>query len=120
VKILSEEQRLFIDKLKNRIPRGSSLIPAGWTFKQFKNRFYYVCRKHNIKRASCLTVHGLRHTYACRRYIALTSSDPPVLRNQAHHVEDKDKDLKARKRVAEELGHGRITISSTYLGSRRR
>jgi integrase len=119
VKILSEEQRLFIDKLKNRIPRGSSLIPAGWTFKQFKNRFYYICRKCGITRKNMITVHGLRHTYACRRYIALTSSDPPVLMNQAHRVEDKNKDLKARRKVAEELGHGRVSVTSAYLGGRR-
>lgn len=121
VEVVIEDQRAFLETLRRKVPRGSSLIPMNWEFKNFKNRFYYVCRKNGISRKNGLTVHGLRHTYACLRYIDLTSSEPPVLRNQAQLIDgkDKDKDIMARKKIAEELGHGRVSITSAYLGSNR-
>jgi len=119
VKILTEEQRTLLETLKSRIPRGRSLVPAGWTLKQFKNRFYYVCRSCGISRKNMITVHGLRHTYACKRYIELTSSAPPVLQDNPQRIQDKEEDLRAREQIAKELGHGRSSVTSAYLGGRR-
>ncbi len=119
VEIQTDEQMMFLQMLKNRIPRGRSLVPSGWAFKQFKNRFYYVCGKCGIKRKYRITVHGLRHTYACERYMELTSSTPPVLQDRPQRIKDKEKDLEARAIIASELGHGRISVTSAYLGGRR-
>jgi len=118
VTVLTDEQRNLLKILKDKIPPGKSLIPERWSFVQFKNRFYYVVRKCGISRKNKITAHGLRHTYACLKYRKLTSSDPPVLKNEHCGFQDKEKDVKAREKIAKELGHGRIEITSAYLGGR--
>ncbi|GAB4422155.1 MAG: integrase domain-containing protein [Thermodesulfovibrionales bacterium] len=119
VPVLTDEQRNFLKELKDKIAPGRSLLPGSWSFVQFKNRFYYVASKCGISRKNKITVHGLRHTYACLKYRKLTSFDPPVLKNEHCKPEDKEKDMEARGRIARELGHGRIGITSAYLGGRR-
>lgn len=104
VPVLTDEQRNLLKILKDKIPPGKSLIPERWSFVQFKNRFYYVIRKCGISRDNRITAHGLRHTYVCLKYKKLTSSDPPVLKNEHCGSQDKEKDLDARERIAKELG----------------
>ena len=75
--------------------------------------------------------HGERHAYAQARYEALVGAPSPVVagikHGKAHHAflaerlgmtlgQAKAWDLTNRKIIAEELGHGRIGITNTYLG----
>jgi len=75
--------------------------------------------------------HGERHAYAQARYEALVGAPCPVVagikHGKAHHVflaerlgitirQAKACDIENRKIIAEELGHGRIGITNTYLG----
>jgi len=60
-------------------------------------------------------LHDLRAAYPCERYLALTGSPVPVIagRRLASHETDRQ----ARSTVAAELGHGRLDVISTYIGS---
>lgn len=58
-------------------------------------------------------VHDLRAAYACDRYRELTGYDAPILGGKA----PKSLDRRARLIIAEELGHGRIDVTNSYLGA---
>jgi hypothetical protein len=75
--------------------------------------------------------HGERHAYAQARYEALVGAPCPVAagvrHGSAHHRylarmlgvtvgEARQLDRAARSQIAEELGHGRISITNAYLG----
>lgn len=58
-------------------------------------------------------LHDLRSAYACERYQQITSHAAPCLGGQA----PRDLDRTARLQIAEELGHGRTSITNSYLGA---
>lgn len=58
-------------------------------------------------------LHELRAAYACGRYKMLTGYDAPILGGKA----PKSLDRRARLIIAEELGHGRIDVTNSYLGA---
>ena len=64
-------------------------------------------------------LHGLRHTYAQRRYRELTGWEAPInagkLRREMTEVE-KQKNIEARRIISSELGHSRIAITWVYCG----
>lgn len=64
-------------------------------------------QQHGISR-----LHDLRSAYACERYQHLTGYVAPVLGGQAPRGIDRA----ARLQIASELGHGRISITNSYLG----
>lgn len=61
--------------------------------------------------------HDLRAAYACERYRDLTGQEAPVIAGQRQP--DQASDQRARQQIASELGHGRIDVTTEYLGSRR-
>ena len=65
-------------------------------------------QQHGVSR-----LHDLRSAYACERYQQITGYTAPVLGGQA----PRDIDREARLQIANELGHGRISITNSYLGS---
>lgn len=65
-------------------------------------------QQHGVSR-----LHDLRSAYACDRYQQITGYAAPVLGGQA----PREIDRAARQQIAEELGHGRISITNSYLGS---
>lgn len=64
-------------------------------------------QQHGISR-----LHDLRSAYACERYQQITKHAAPVLGGKA----PRDIDRAARSQIASELGHGRISITNSYLG----
>lgn len=62
------------------------------------------------------TPHGLRHEFACDKYLRLTSYQAQV---ESGVPVDAEVDRTARKILAEELGHGRIEVCGAYISSNR-
>lgn len=78
-------------------------------------RFYYLCEKVGItNKALGVTAHGLRHTYAARKYEQFTGMKSPV---DGGGEVGRETDQNARQEVSELLGHSRKTITSSYLGT---
>ena len=93
------------------------MIPLGRDLKQIQQRFYYVMRKIGVSKAQLgITPHGLRHEYANDLYEAESGQKSPV-RGGRPDI-DPDLDDKARRIVAQELGHTRERIVSRYTGAR--
>jgi integrase len=66
-----------------------------------------------------IMIHGLRHEYAVRRFMELTGLPAPVLRQAPLHAYLDRMELvrRAQKQIAVELGHGRASVASAYIGS---
>jgi integrase len=91
-----------------------SLAHPSLTLKQAYHRFYNVLRMCGVTRGGLgVTAHGLRHEYANDLYESVAGVRAP-LRGGA--PADAQTDGEARMRVVHDLGHGRKSISSAYLG----
>lgn len=98
---------------------NGSMIPATFSLKTWKCRFYRVCRRCGISQEAGLVPHGLRHQGANDLYEELTGVASPV-REAAPAEVAAWLDRLARSIVAETLGHSREQITSAYCGKRNR
>ena len=102
-----------------------SMIPSHISFAQYQNRSYKSIA--NVSNG----FHQHRHAYSNQRYYDLTGVNSPVKakvkHGYQHHKYMADQlnisllaakiiDKKARLQIAQELGHGRISITNNYLG----
>lgn len=60
--------------------------------------------------------HELRASYACDRYQQITGHLAPVNGGRCHKI-NRELDLLARLKIAVELGHKRIDITTAYIGA---
>lgn len=104
--------------------RDRSMIPADQTYSQFRAEAYKEIERSGI------TFHGERHHYAQQRYQAIVGASCPVAagvphKEQHQHLgralgitreQARELDHAARMQVANELGHGRICVTNSYLG----
>jgi integrase len=113
IPIRTADQRWVLEQVKNLAGKGS-LIPDERTYIQQVRVYEGELRKAGISRA-----HGLRHTYAQRRYEDLAGWKSP------HAGGPKSKDLTPAQRatdravrlaVSAEMGHAREEITAVYLG----
>lgn len=113
IPIRTADQRWVLEQVKNLAGKGS-LIPEERTYIQQVRVYEGELRKAGISRA-----HGLRHTYAQRRYEDLAGWKSP------HAGGPKSKDLTPDQRatdravrlaVSAEMGHAREEITAVYLG----
>ena len=97
-----------------KLARGGSLIPPKLKYVEQMNRYDYQVSKAGLKNP-----HGLRHAYAQRRYLELSSWKAPAAGGPASKSLTSDQralDKGAREKVSQELGHSREQISAVYLG----
>lgn len=101
-----------------------SMIPAAQTYAAFRGAAYREITSTSIH------FHGERHSYAQERYQVLIGAPCPVVAgvsHRAHHhylsqalqistVEARERDHAARLQIAQEMGHGRIDVTNSYLG----
>jgi hypothetical protein len=96
--------------------QGRNLIPANLTWKQWNSHVHHVWASvrddYGLKK-----IHDLRAAYACERYKLLTGSAAPVIAGRL--CADRSTDRAARQTIAQELGHARIEVVSTYIGGGR-
>jgi hypothetical protein len=97
-----------------------SLIPAELSYAQYRA----ACYRHGI------AFHRERHAYAQARYAVMTGAACPVeaaVPHREHHrylaeqlglsvPAARELDRAVRLQIAEELGHGRIDVTNSYLG----
>ncbi len=90
-----------------------NLIPPELSYEQWRSYAYHHWAQHSRIKG----FHDMRAAYACERYQQLTGHPAPVI-NQTRTA-TKRQDQHARKIIAEELGHNRISVTASYIGSAR-
>ena len=86
------------------------------TWRQWNDRVHHTWAKARDE-FGLGKLHDLRAAYACERYLALTGYPAPVIAGR--RLVNVEIDRQARFTVAAELGHGRMDVISTYIGSGR-
>jgi len=115
VPIETPEQRQLLERLKKTLKPGESLVPRQYTYAQYRNRYYYVLRKHGIHRKAGVTPHGLRHAHLHALYQDATGQAPPVAGGRLA-LTDPTLDNLGRQLVAQRAGHHRLSIAAAYIG----
>jgi hypothetical protein len=137
IPIHTEHQRAVLDEVRAFAGNGS-LIPAHQNYRQQVRRY-----ENQTNAAGLSKLHGLRHLYAQQRYLDLTGKQAPAVLAYIDRLErdqlpnDGERtwlgltsipqltnathkglsDREARQLISLELGHERISITTTYLGS---
>jgi hypothetical protein len=116
-KIDTPEERAVLERAKALVTdRNGCLIPKEMSLKRWKNRLYFVLRKHRVNRKQAGTsTHGLRHEGLNQLYEEITGAKSPVKGGQPGEVSP-ETDRFARQQVAETAGHGKKSSSAAYLG----
>jgi integrase len=113
IPIITENQRWVLGQVTDIAGKGS-MIPPDLTYVQQLKIYEAELGKAGISKA-----HGLRHTYAQRRYEDLTGWKAPHAGGpKASELtpEQKIQDHAVRMTISAELGHGREEITAVYLG----
>ncbi|BFN25340.1 integrase [Pseudomonas sp. SCT] len=88
------------------------LIPVDINWEKFRGNQIRQTREA-LQQYGISRLHELRAAYACERYEQLSGEPAPVLCGK-----DTPLGHMARIKIALELGHGRIDVTSSYLGGR--
>lgn len=118
VPIESDFQKDVLERAR-RSARLGSMIPASYTKKRWRNRFYWMLRKLGITRGGLgVTMHGLRHQYAHGQYRKILGVEPAVRGGDTPALTREETEL-GKQQLAEELGHSRTSIVGAYTGTQR-
>ena len=111
---VSSKQLTVLKEAKAVAGRFKNIVGKTGSFKQWQNRFAAEYRQSGAQ-ALLGKFHDLRAAYACERYHELTGTPAPVIAGQRTAAYGLDQH--ARATVAFELGHHRLGVGSSYLGS---
>lgn len=117
VDIENDLQRYVLDFAKQFVPGmidAYSTTPKKYKLKQWRQHFYYICRKHGIKRANETVPHGLRHGYAQRVFEMASGVLSPI--RSGLPLDKTDKINRALLKASKMLGHSRLGIMPVYVG----
>jgi hypothetical protein len=110
-----EQSKLLTEARLYTNSKTGSLIPDGYSLKQWIGRYFTLLRKYDItKKKLGVTGHGLRAQYFTGIYKQITGMETPV-RNGAKP--DMDVLKKARQTIVERAGHSTPYKSHAYIGS---
>lgn len=113
VPIRNDDQRALLAEIRDKYPTGS-LIHKDMTYKEMRDKY-----DNATKGAGLGKCHGLRHSYAQRRYEELSGQRCSVqggLTRGEMTPEQREKDFEIRLKISEELGHGRVDVVAQYIG----
>ncbi|KPN78943.1 integrase [Shewanella sp. Sh95] len=113
IPILTAAQHELLAEAK-ALAAGRSLIPKELSYVQQMKRYENTCIKIGLDRA-----HGLRHSYAHRRYMELTGFECPAVSGVSVcslPAAQQAADRYARNVITGELGHSRLQVTAVYLG----
>ena len=111
--VISQHQVAALERAAAVQGDDRSMIPAEKTWAAFRNGELRATRE-KLQQQGVAGLHDLRAAYAGDRYETLTGHRPPVEGGQAPRALDHA----AREQIAVELGHARIDVTASYLGSR--
>lgn len=114
IPIRTDTQRKLLDEC-HRLVGKTALIPPEKNYVQQLKSYENVTSKAGFHK-----LHGLRHQYAQRRYEEITGWKSPVAggpKRAELSANDKAMDNNARQIISRELGHGRLEVTSIYLGT---
>ena len=93
---------------------GGALISPGRNYVRQMRRFERLTRAAGLSRS-----HGLRHAYGQRRFEGIAGFACPAKGGPSRRElapAERLRDERARRTVSMELGHGRLEVTSVYLG----
>ena len=93
---------------------GGAMIPPGRNYAEQKRVYEDQARAAGLDR-----MHGLRHAFALDRYEELTGWKAPAAGGPPRRTLTGEKrriDTAARLTISFELGHGRVSVASAYVG----
>ena len=114
IPIRTDRQRALLDDIREQVGNGG-LIPASRNYIQ---QLYVY--ENQTRHAGLHKMHGLRHSYAQRRYQEITGWACPVcggVRMRELLANQRPIDQRARLIISRELGHERMEIVAQYIGS---
>lgn len=119
IDIVGPEAMELIEHCKRQAathPDGILASSEHRTLEQARDHYYYLCRKIGLfgKGRFPGTPHGARHSFAVGYYRRGTGVKAPVAGGPKP---PRDVDRQVRKDLAEQLGHGRISATSAYIGT---
>jgi hypothetical protein len=115
VALVHPRQRALLDEVRHLCGDGS-LVPDGRSYISFRREVESATR-----RAGIFNMHGHRHWYAQWRYQDLVGRPCPAAGGATYERlsrAERAADHRARLQISRELGHDRLQITDTYLGSR--
>jgi len=113
VPVTNVEQRQLLEEVKT-LAKGGALIPPHLNYVKQLHRYEKQTRQAGLSK-----LHGLRHSYAQRRYHELTGQVCPAEGGPTSKEltpEQRALDQQARAMISRELGHSREAITAVYLG----
>jgi len=114
IPLWNERQRAALDAAR-LLAGGRSLIPGGRSYAAHRKVY-----ERQTEAAGLARMHGLRHAYAQARYEDLTGWKAPAAggpRRRSLSPAMRRIDRSARLVIAQELGHGRISVVAQYCGA---
>jgi integrase len=111
---VSSKQLDVLKQAKQVAGKYKNIVGKSGNFKQWQNSFSTVYRQSGA-RDQLGKFHDLRAAYACERYQQLTGHPAPVA--QGARTAPYQLDQRARAVLALELGHNRIDVLNSYIGS---
>lgn len=106
----------LLKKVLSEQGQSQNLIPDQHNYIQWRNHAYSQWRVAT-QDTEIRGFHDLRAAYACERYQQITQQMAPVV--SGGRTVNKRLDLEARSIIAVELGHSRVNVLVSYIGSSR-
>ncbi|MDE0658246.1 MAG: integrase domain-containing protein [Gammaproteobacteria bacterium] len=113
IPVRNESQRRLLDEAR-RLAGGGALIPPDRNYRQ-QLKVY----ENRTREAGLYRMHGLRHHYALTRYEETTGWKAPAAGGPSRRTLTGARrriDTAARRTIARELGHDRISVVAQYVG----
>ncbi|GAA3075441.1 integrase domain-containing protein [Rhizobium viscosum] len=115
IPITTLDQRQTLHHIAALVKGQGSLIPVDLTYVEQLKRYEYQTHKAGLR-----NTHGFRHAYAQQRYKVLAGLPCPLAGGKTWKEmtpKEREADRAARRQISAELGHGRLKVTDTYLGS---
>ena len=112
----TQRQLQVISKAQQVLSGKNSLVDRAGSFTKWRSQFYREYYQSGAY-AHIGKFHNCRAAFSCELYKQITGKDAPVVAGQ--RLVDKDIDKNARKICSKILGHHRIDVVASYIGSSR-